>query len=59
MSSDTKQSPEHQPTQADRDNRAEQLNPDSEKYWKSRGYPERPADWKSRSPQTPPPARKK
>lgn len=28
------------------DNRSEQLNPNSEKYWKARGLKERPEDWK-------------
>ena len=27
------------------DNHAEQLNPNSDKYWKSRGMKERPEDW--------------
>ncbi len=33
---------------ANRDNRAEQLNPTSDTYWKDRGYEGRPDDWKER-----------
>lgn len=28
------------------DNHAEQLNPNSDKYWKSRGMKKRPEEWK-------------
>lgn len=27
------------------DNRANQLNPNNDAYWQSRGYDERPDDW--------------
>lgn len=30
------------------ENRAEQLNPNNQKYWKARGLEERPEDWKER-----------
>lgn len=36
-------------TKADRDNHANQLNPNNDTYWQSRGYEERPDDWKERS----------
>ncbi len=29
----------------DRDNHANQCNPNSDAYWESRGYEERPDDW--------------
>ena len=35
-------------TQADLDNHANQLNPNSDAYWESRDYDERPDDWESR-----------
>ena len=31
--------------QSDLDNHANQLNPNSDAYWESRGYEERPEDW--------------
>jgi hypothetical protein len=31
--------------QHDIDNRADQLNPDNDAYWQSRGEDERPDDW--------------
>ena len=31
--------------QSDRDNRANQLNPNNDAYWESRGFDERPDDW--------------
>lgn len=31
--------------QADRDNRSNQLNPNNDAYWQSRGEEERPDDW--------------
>ncbi len=30
---------------SDRDNRANQLNPNHDAYWQSRGYDGRPDDW--------------
>ena len=32
----------------DDDNRANQLNPNHDAYWQSRGEDERPADWEER-----------
>ncbi|PTT16897.1 hypothetical protein DBR27_01835 [Flavobacterium sp. HMWF030] len=32
-------------TQDDLDNRSNQLNPNNDSYWKSRGYSERPDNW--------------
>ena len=29
----------------DRDNNANQMNPNNDAYWQSRGYNERPDDW--------------
>jgi hypothetical protein len=34
--------------QADQDNHANQLNPENDAYWQSRGEDERPDDWKDR-----------
>ena len=34
--------------QDDTDNRADQLNPNNEAYWQSRGEDERPDDWEDR-----------
>ena len=31
--------------QSDLDNHANQLNPNNDAYWESRGYDERPEDW--------------
>lgn len=36
------------------DRRGSDLSPDSQQFWKSRGYPERPVDWQTRDPKTPP-----
>jgi hypothetical protein len=36
-------------TNANDDNRANQLNEINDAYWQSRGYDERPDDWKDRS----------
>jgi hypothetical protein len=36
------------PTQADLDNRANQLNENNDAYWQSRGEDDRPADWQTR-----------
>jgi hypothetical protein len=33
------------------DNRANQLNPNNDAYWQSRGEDERPDDWEDDSPQ--------
>ena len=30
------------------DNRADQMNPNNDAYWESRGYDERPDDWDDR-----------
>lgn len=32
----------------DQDNRANQLNPNNDAYWQSRGWDERPDDWEER-----------
>lgn len=32
-------------TKADLDNHANQLNPNNDAYWESRGWDERPEDW--------------
>ena len=32
----------------DLDSRANQLNPNNDSYWQSRGYEERPDDWEDR-----------
>lgn len=42
----TKRSSDH--SQADIDNRADQLNPNHDAYWQSRGEEERPDDWQDR-----------
>ena len=31
------------------DNRADQMNPNNDAYWQSRGYDERPEDWEDRA----------
>jgi hypothetical protein len=36
-------------TNANDDNRANQLNENNDAYWQSRGYDERPDDWADRS----------
>lgn len=33
----------------DLDNHADQLNPNNDAYWESRGWDERPKDWEKRS----------
>jgi len=38
--------PENERSQADLDNHANQLNPEHDAYWESRGYDERPDDWR-------------
>ena len=39
-------------SKADQDNRADQLNPNNDAYWQSRGSDERPEDWEERAEQT-------
>jgi len=34
--------------QSDLENRAQQLNPNNDAYWQSRGLDERPDDWEER-----------
>ena len=36
------------PSQHDHDNRSDQLNPNNDAYWQSRGEDERPNDWEGR-----------
>ena len=38
-------------SKAGQDNRADQLNPNSDAYWQSRGLDERPEDWEERTEQ--------
>ena len=33
--------------QSDRNNHANQMNPNNDAYWQSRGYNERPDDWEA------------
>ena len=35
--------------QSDLDNHANQMNPNNDEYWQSRGYDERPDDWEERA----------
>ena len=42
---------ERDPNKADDDNHANQLNPNNDAYWESRGHDERPEDWESRTSQ--------
>ncbi len=35
--------------QSDNDNHSNQLNPNNDEYWHSRGYDERPDDWEDQS----------
>ena len=35
--------------QSDSDNRSQQLNPNNDAYWQSRGFDERPDDWEERT----------
>ena len=35
----------------DLDNHADQLNPNNDAYWESRGWDERPDDWEERAEQ--------
>lgn len=34
---------------ADQDNHADQMNPNNDAFWQSRGEDERPADWQEQS----------
>ena len=34
--------------QSDLDNHADQMNPNNEAYWESRGWDDRPEDWEDR-----------
>ena len=34
--------------QSDLDNHADQLNPNNDAYWESRGWDDRPEDWEDR-----------
>lgn len=34
--------------QSDRDNHANQMNPNNDAFWQSRGFDERPDDWEER-----------
>ena len=34
---------------SDRDNQANQMNPNNDAYWQSRGFTERPHDWEERA----------
>lgn len=36
---------DYEPSQADLDNHSDQLNPNNDAYWQSRGEDERPDDW--------------
>lgn len=36
-------------TKSDQDNHSNQLNPNNDAYWQSRGEDERPDDWEERS----------
>ena len=37
--------------QSDLNNHANQMNPNNDAYWESRGYDERPDDWEERVPE--------
>ena len=37
--------------QSELDNHANQLNPNNDAYWESRGWDERPDDWEEQVPQ--------
>ena len=37
--------------QSDMDNHANQLNPNNDAYWESRGWDERPDDWEEKAEQ--------
>ena len=42
--------------QSDSDNHANQLNPNNDAFWSSRGYDDRPDDWEDRTEEAPAPA---
>ena len=35
-------------SQHERDNHSDQMNPNNDAYWSSRGYEDRPEDWEGR-----------
>jgi hypothetical protein len=37
---------------SDMDNHADQMNPNNDAYWESRGYDERPEDWEELTAET-------
>ena len=37
-------------TNNERDNHSNQMNPNNDAYWQSRGYDERPDDWEDQQP---------
>lgn len=39
---------DHDYTQNELDNHANQLNPETDEYWEARGFDERPDDWEDR-----------
>lgn len=45
---DTKKNVEKIRTQTEIEHRSEQLNPNNPDYWKSRGWRDRPENWKKR-----------
>ena len=47
VSKSKKPSNDQTPEQGELDNRADQLNPYSDKYWKARGYAQRPENWET------------
>jgi hypothetical protein len=51
MSKDKQQPSGGPQTQADWNNHADNLNPNNDNFWKSRGYPERPEDWETAVPE--------
>ncbi|MCY3923412.1 MAG: hypothetical protein OXG27_13615 [Chloroflexi bacterium] len=42
-------------SKSDRDNHANQLNPNNDAYWQSRGEEERPSDWEDDQNESPKP----
>jgi hypothetical protein len=50
MSRQKKQPPRRRRTKAERDHRATILNRTSDAFWRSRGYPGRPVDWRTAEP---------
>jgi hypothetical protein len=39
----------YEPTQDDQDNHSDQMNPNNDAYWQSRGADDRPEDWQERT----------